>query len=84
MKITFVDKDKYGDVIGYSMSITKHETSDWSDNWPCSAIDSYPITVIVDSNGLCDYYGPEAGDEIAAIVSDFLPKKYRHLWPTWE
>jgi len=75
----------------YLLELTTEETYEWADSWPCSTVSGKKIGVHVDANGLCDLYvdgepddGEIDGHELDAIVSDFLPEKVRHLWPTWE
>ena len=81
--------DGNGKVSGYVMRLSAADTSDWASKpsgaWPCSTMACHAIMVCVDDNGLCDYSGPDDadGNELDAIVSDYLPTKARHLWPVW-
>lgn len=78
---------------GYSMELSAAETYHWayeSDiRWPCSTLAGCRVAINVDSNGLCVLLidGKDRdcdGIELDAIVADFLPPAFRHLWPTWE
>lgn len=79
---------------GYRMRLSPDDTWDWAHRpgalWPCSETAGHSLTVVVDSVGLCEIAvdGREEidldGNELDAIVSDFLPANLRHLWPTWE
>ena len=83
-----------GDAQGYTMKVSANETRDWSRkptaSWPCSTLSGRRFAACVDRNGLYDVAvnGKDADDidgvELEAIVSDLLPKEYRHLWPCWE
>lgn len=75
-----------GDNNSYILRLSARETTAWASSWPCSTIAGKPLMVAVDSNGLYDLnkaVGDPDGHELDAIVSDFLPNEYRHLWPVW-
>lgn len=74
---------------GYVMWLSARDTYNWANkpdaSWPCSTLADEAIRVEVDSNGLCDGKFPDDcdGNELDAIVADYLPKRLRHLWPVW-
>jgi hypothetical protein len=85
-------KEKNAD--SYSLWLSADDTYRWANRaggwWPCSDISGKRLCVQVDSNGLVGVFVNGSGDadidgnELDAIVSDFLPASHRHLWPTWE
>jgi len=91
MRIQTTSLGTKNEIKGYTLWLSKNDTEKWAtrsgNSWPCSTARGKAIVVEVDSNGLCnctkitmkvDSY------ELDAIVSDHLPKEYRHLWPVWE
>ena len=71
------------------MWLSGNDTWSWAEKWPCSEASGHRLRVSVDKDGLYDVALDGAicdvdGNELDSIVSDFLPKKFRHLWPTWE
>jgi len=78
---------------GYNMWLSAKDTYDWAHRpgkcWLCSRCSGHSLFVGVDSNGLYDFtidgkQGDVDGTELDAIISDFLPPKFRHMYPTWE
>lgn len=83
-----------GDKTGYMMWLSRRDTYDWAHRpnkrWPCSTLSDKAVMVYVDRNGLCDLTvngrgAPDSidGSELDALVSDYLPPAFQHLWPTW-
>lgn len=82
-----------GNNTAYNLYLSAEDTYNWAHwpgaKWPCSTVAGKRLSVQVDNNGLVDYqldyrYGTVNGDELKAVVSDFLPPLFRHLWPVWE
>lgn len=84
-----LNKDTNNNVTGYQLWLSRNDTYTWANDpyrsWPGSTLRNERVFVGVDRNGLYDV-SPEDCDanELEAIVSDYLPKEARHLWPTWE
>ena len=87
-----------GKATGYTLWLSKKQTELWANKpgavWPCSQLSGHRIMVEVDQVGLCDYiydgktaicsiYQDEIGNELRAIVADYIPDDCRHLWPVW-
>jgi hypothetical protein len=80
-----------GRATGYRLHLSAKDTYAWARKpgaaWPCSTLSDHNVAVEVDSNGLCDIPMCPSGDvdshELEAIISDYLPAEYRHLWPVW-
>ena len=78
---------------GYVMWLSSNDTYRWARTpgaaWPASYYEGHRVLVVVDSNGLADLAvdGKDdedaSGNELEAMVGDFLPKDLQHLWPTW-
>ena len=79
---------------GYVMWLSAKDTYAWATKpgavWPCSRLAGHRCMVEVERNGLCAVtldgshslpfrFGRH---EIKAIVTDYLPKGLRHLWPS--
>ena len=78
---------------GFTMWLSANDTYKWATNpnnrWPCSTMSDHRFVIVVDSNGLCDFSrdgqddtGQTDGNELSAIVGDFLPKHLDGFWPT--
>jgi hypothetical protein len=92
MRIKTTTTGPKGEIKGYTLWLTSQDTSTWATRpghaWPGSQLRGKRVVVQVDSNGLSDMAvnGKSLdvdGNELEAIVSDKLPKQYRHLWPVW-
>ena len=80
-------------ITGYSIWLSARDTYNWANKagarWPCSELCGNRFMACVDANGLCDFTLNGAGDidvngtELAACITDHLPERFRHLWPTW-
>jgi len=79
---------------GYTMWLSARDTHAWANKsgavWPCSQLAGRRLVVTVERNGLCGLArdghqtGSVSESELIAIVTDYLPKGLRHLWPSYE
>ena len=91
MRILTTSLGTKNEIRGYTLWLSKNDTENWAtrsgNSWPCSTARGKALLIVCDAMGICD--GNKAalqvdGHELDAIVSDHLPKEYRHLWPVWE
>lgn len=91
---TELERNLDGEVIGYYLTMSEKETwrwANWKPYWPCSKIANHSLTVEVDKNGLVvlkidGHFNPNKeipGEELDAIIEDYMPKQAEHLWPAW-
>jgi hypothetical protein len=85
---------------GYTLWVSTGETLLWANrtgaNWPYSTLAGNRLVVSVDLNGLCNFTingkfiaenSDIDGNELIAIISDFIRERYphlAHLWPCWQ
>ena len=84
--------ERSGKPSGYALTLSESETYDWAHRagrlWPCSTLSGFSLSIEVDSSGLCGLETRDSddvieldvdGNELDAIIADYLPPEYRHL-----